>query len=76
MTYTFDQDAFVELDAAVAFYERQREGLGLELFEAVERAADMLCEQPHAGEADRRWPDPALGARPLPVHHALQRPRR
>ena len=50
MTYTFDENALSELDAAVSFYDRQKEGLGLELLETVEEAADMLCEYPHAGQ--------------------------
>jgi toxin ParE1/3/4 len=39
-------DAGVELEAAAAWYERQREGLGAELLEEVGRAFEVILASP------------------------------
>lgn len=39
-------EATAELDAAVAWYEHEREGLGFELLEEVDRAFDVILESP------------------------------
>lgn len=39
-------EAGVELDAAAAWYEREREGLGVELLEEVGRAFDVILASP------------------------------
>jgi len=41
--------ARVELDEAIAFYERQRVGLGLDLQRAVERAIGRIQQHPQLG---------------------------
>lgn len=46
--------ALAELDAAMAHYEEQRTGLGLELLDAIEEAIAFAAEVPAGGE--RRGP--------------------
>ncbi|HEX9604150.1 MAG TPA: type II toxin-antitoxin system RelE/ParE family toxin [Myxococcales bacterium] len=43
-----DREAEEEIDAAVAWYETQRTGLGLELLEALDEAKARLAESPNA----------------------------
>lgn len=47
--------AIIELDAAMAYYENERPGLGLELLQAVEEAVAFAAETPAGGE--RRGPE-------------------
>jgi toxin ParE1/3/4 len=47
---TIGPEALVESDDAFAFYERQEPGLGWRFLETVERAAELLCEHPEAGQ--------------------------
>jgi toxin ParE1/3/4 len=42
----FHIEATAELDAAVVWYEHEREGLGFELLEEVDRAFDVILESP------------------------------
>jgi toxin ParE1/3/4 len=44
-------EAIVELDAAVAYYEQQRKGLGLEFLSSVERAFALIQQNPNLGTA-------------------------
>ncbi|MBK6809352.1 MAG: type II toxin-antitoxin system RelE/ParE family toxin [Sandaracinaceae bacterium] len=41
----------VELEEAIAFYEDERPGLGLELLDEVEAAVSFAVDNPQAGEA-------------------------
>jgi plasmid stabilization system protein ParE len=42
-------EALAELERAIAYYERQRSGLGQEFFLAVEAAVDLAARVPGAG---------------------------
>ncbi|MDH5491943.1 MAG: type II toxin-antitoxin system RelE/ParE family toxin [Myxococcales bacterium] len=42
-------EAMAEFEEAVAYYEEQRPGLGLEFFMAIEAAVDFAAETPAAG---------------------------
>ena len=42
-------EAIAEFEEAVTYYERQRAGLGLEFFLAVEATVDLAAEVPGAG---------------------------
>jgi toxin ParE1/3/4 len=56
------REAEQELDAAIAYYERQRRGLGLELLAEVEHAEDLIRRFPEA------WPvHVPSGHRKLPL---------
>jgi toxin ParE1/3/4 len=44
----FHREAEAELDAAVAYYERQREGLGLDLQAEVEKSTHRIQTNPRA----------------------------
>lgn len=56
------REAEQELDAAIAYYEQQRRGLGLELLAEVERAEDLIRRFPDA------WPvHGPSGHRKLPL---------
>ena len=48
--YLLHREAERELDAAMAYYEQQRRGLGLELLSEVEHAAELIRRFPEA------WP--------------------
>jgi hypothetical protein len=54
----FHPDATAELRAAVAYYERQRPGLGIDLQREVERAVNRIQQHPQSfpqhNEADLR----------------------
>jgi toxin ParE1/3/4 len=43
---TFHREAEAELRAAIGYYEEQREGLGEEFREEVERAVDRIARMP------------------------------
>lgn len=45
----FHSQARVELDQAIAFYEEQQPGLGLDLQTAVERAVGTIQQHPQLG---------------------------
>jgi toxin ParE1/3/4 len=45
----FHSQARAELEEAVAYYEKQRQGLGLALQSEVERTIAMLRRNPHRG---------------------------
>lgn len=45
----FHQSAIAELDEAIAYYEEQRVGLGLDLNTEVERAVNRIQENPAIG---------------------------
>ncbi len=45
----FHSGAREELDEAVAFYERQRPGLGLDLLSAVDRSIGAIQRNPQIG---------------------------
>lgn len=45
---TFHPEAEDELKAAIDYYDRQRDGLGAELQEAVERASEVIGRIPQA----------------------------
>ena len=51
MRLPIHQAAVVELDEAIAFYEGERPGLGLELLDEVEAAVSFAVDNPGAGEA-------------------------
>ena len=44
------REAVVELDDAMTFYDEEREGLGLELLQAVEETVEFAFHNPDAGE--------------------------
>ena len=53
MTVVIHGDASDELALAADWYERRREGLGLDLLEEVSRALDAIAEQPEASPPAR-----------------------
>jgi toxin ParE1/3/4 len=50
-TIILHSEAIAELDAAVAYYEQQRKGLGLEFLSSVERAFALIQQNPKLGTA-------------------------
>ena len=46
---TIHSHARAELDEAIAFYEQQKAGLGLDLLSAVEQATERIQQHPHSG---------------------------
>ncbi len=62
-----DREAEEEIDAAVAWYETQRTGLGLELLEALDEAKARLAESPNALPLAPGVPV-QLGVRRCPVY--------
>lgn len=46
---TIHSEAIAELDAAVAYYEAQQEGLGLVFLTAVEQAIGKIRQNPNSG---------------------------
>lgn len=62
----FDREAEEEVDAAVAWYESQRGGLGLDLLDVVDEAVARLVEAPQQVALALSVP-PELGARSCPV---------
>lgn len=51
MKLPIHEAAFLELEEAIAYYEEERPGLGLELLDEVEAAVAFALENPEAGEA-------------------------
>lgn len=45
----FHDDATTELDAAIAWYNEQRQGLGLALYVEVQTVLDRIAENPEIG---------------------------
>jgi toxin ParE1/3/4 len=61
--YLLHREAEQELDAAMAYYEQQRRGLGLELLAEVEQTAELIRRFPEA------WPlHGQSGHRKLPLN--------
>ena len=61
-----EPEAEAELRAAIKWYERERVGLGDELWSDVQQALRMISENPSIGAAVQRIRVPG-GARRLPV---------
>jgi len=55
-------EAIAEFEEAVAYYEEQRPGLGLDFFLAIEAAVDLAAEAPVAG-SPLPGPDPRYRVR-------------
>jgi toxin ParE1/3/4 len=52
----FDDEADAEYRFAGAWYEAQREHLGIEFFDAVDATIDQIVAMPHAGPSIRGLP--------------------
>lgn len=66
LAVTIHADAAAELDAASAWYDNQREGLGLQFLAAVDRVIQHARVWPHTGALVEGLP-PDLVVRRLPV---------
>ena len=53
-------EALAEIDAAVAYYERQRPGLGFDFFLELSDMIELIAERPELGEAVPVSEPPAL----------------
>jgi plasmid stabilization system protein ParE len=62
----FVDEAVAELDEAARWYEEQREGLGLTLLAALDRAVESMRRWPRAGSPVEGVPDD-LDVRRVPV---------
>jgi toxin ParE1/3/4 len=61
-----EPDASAELAQAANWYERQREGLGIEFLESIDAALELIARFPHAGSAVPDVPE-ELRVRRVPV---------
>jgi plasmid stabilization system protein ParE len=67
----FHPAAFEELEAAAAWYEANRQGLGDEFFRAVTDALDLLRPYPEAGKASGETRQLTLSRFPFRIVYRL-----